>query len=278
MNLLLNTDIEAQVRTKIGGSVARAGGTVDQLFSYRNCQVQDINIVDGGFGVLGKLSSRRSSLFSMSLVKRLKQDLSYLVHGAKVPRDHKTLVLDMHEAHLHGSLKQRFDAAISSNVLEHSPNPIFLLLNFYFITKPGGYQFHAIPHYRYTYDRFRSPTPVAHFLEDFEKMTGADDTTHVEDYVQSAIEKDGWQRQFHERYPLEYPFIHFHVFDEFNTRELMQLMFQDVVNDVLKNEKFSDNIVILKNSLNPEFVKKYGSLISRYSAALSSTAAASDEK
>ena len=270
MSLLLQTDIEKECRARIRGTVARAGGTVDQLFSYKDCSVQDINLIDGGFGVLGKLSSRRSSLLSLSFLKRLKQDLGYLIQGPRVPRDHKTLILDMHDAHLDDGLEHRFDAAISSNLLEHSPNPIFLLLNFYFITKQGGYQFHALPHYKYTYDRFRLPTPVGHLLEDFENFTGMDDTSHVEDYAQSAIEKDGWQREFHKKYPLHYPYIHFHCFDEFNTRELMQLMFQDVVNDVLRTERFSDNVVIFRNSLNPEFVDRYGDVIKKYSAKFTS--------
>jgi len=267
MSLLLNTDIETRTCENIRGSVARAGGTVDQLFSYRDCSVQDINILDGGFGVLGKLSSRRSSLLSLSLLKRLKQDLGYLVKGPMVPRDHKTIILDMHEAYLNEELKHRFDAAISSNLLEHSPNPVFLLLNFYFITKEGGYQFHALPHGKYTYDRFREPTPVEHLIEDFERNTGKDDTSHVDDYVQSAIEKDGWQKSFHERYPLTYPFIHFHVFHETNTRQLMEFMFEDVVVDVLRNEKFSDNIVLFRNTLNREFLARYGEVVDRYSAA-----------
>jgi len=265
MPLLLQTNIDREVEEKIVGSVARAGGTVNQLLSYKNCTVEDINIVDGGFGVINKLSSRRSNLLSLSYVKKMKQELEYLLRGPCVPRDRKTIILDMHKAYLVSDLAGKYDCVVSSNLLEHSPNPIFLLLNFYFITKEGGYQFHAIPHYKYTYDRFRMPTPVEHLIEDFENFTGEDDTTHVEDYAQSAIEKDGWQREFHKRYPLRYPFIHFHVFDEYNTAQLMQFMFQEVVNDVLKNEQFSDNVVIFKNALNPEFVSKYRPLIEKYS-------------
>lgn len=51
----------------------------------------------------------------------------------------------------------RYDAAILSNLTGHSPNPIWLLLNFYCITRKTGHQFHAIPHYAYTCDRFRKP-------------------------------------------------------------------------------------------------------------------------
>ena len=41
-------------------------------------------------------------------------------------------------------------------------------------------------------------------------------------------------------------------------------MFEDVTVDCLKTEKFNDNIVIFKNKLNDNFVKKHTKLISGY--------------
>jgi len=258
MPLLLNTDIDNLVKKNIHGFVARAGGTVDQLIEYGQCKVEDINIPDGGFGKILQSGNGTTSGRSPSVLKRyLKQEFKFLVHGPRIPRDRKTVVLDMHDAHTMPELHNKFDAAISSNLLEHSPNPIWLLLNFYFITKKTGYQFHAIPHYEYTYDRFRKPTRLEHFIEDFENQAGYNDTTHVEDYRQSAIEKDGWQRRFHETYPLEYPFIHFHVFDEHNSKALLSYIFQDVTVDIYKTDRFSDNVVLCSNLLNPKFAEKY---------------------
>lgn len=262
MPLLLNTHIESLVQKNIRGFVARAGGTVDQLVVYRDCRVEDINIPDGGFGKVLQSGSRASSAKPLSVLKRyLKQEFKFLAHGARIPRDRKTVVLDMHDAHTKPELHHKYDAAISSNLLEHSPNPIGLLLNFYFITKKNGFQYHAIPHYKYTYDRFRKPTPLEHFIEDFENKTGYDDTTHVEDYRQSAVVKDGWQKRFHETYPLEYPFIHFHVFDEHNCKALLSYIFQDVTADIYKTDQFSDNVVIFRNTLNPPFAEKYKNLL-----------------
>lgn len=258
MPLLLGTDIDILVKKKVRGFVARAGGTVDQLVDYKLCTVEDINIPDGGFGKVWKPIGGASLKGSLQFLRRtVKQELRFLAHGHKVLRDRKTVVLDMHDAHGRPELRDRYECSISSNMLEHSPNPIMLLLNFYFLTKKGGCQFHAIPHYRYTYDRFRKPTALEHFIEDFEKKVDAADSTHVEDYRQSAVEKDGWQREFHEKYPLEYPFIHFHVFDEINTRALLEYIFQDVVNDVYKTERFSDNVVLFSNKLSPRFAEKY---------------------
>ena len=258
MPLLLNTEVDNLVKSKIRGFVARAGGTVDQLIDYSLCRVEDINIPDGGFGAILKNEPHQLRRHSFPLIKRyFKQELKFLVHGSRIPRDRKTIVLDMHNACNHNELRGKYDCSISSNMLEHSPNPISLLLAFHFITKENGYQFHAIPHYAHTYDRYRNPTSLEHFIEDYENDIDTNDTTHIEDYRQSAVEKDGWQRQFHQKYPLKYPFIHFHVFDEHNVKALLEYMFQDVVNDIYKNDRFSDNVAIFRNSLRPEFVEKY---------------------
>jgi hypothetical protein len=258
MPLLLRTNIDNLVEKNVHGSLARAGGTVDQLIKYGKCQVEDINIPDGGFGKILQAGKTGVAGNSLSVIKRyLKQEFKFLMHGSRIPRDRKTIVLDMHDAHTMPGMFHKYDSSVSSNLLEHSPNPIWLLLNFYYITKKSGYQFHAIPHYQYTYDRFRKPTTLEHFIEDFENQTGYADTTHVEDYRQSAIEKHGWQRRFHETYPLEYPFIHFHVFDEHNTKALLSYVFQAVTVDIYKTEKFSDNVVICSNPLNPEFERRY---------------------
>ena len=132
------------------------------------------------------------------------------------------------------------------------------------ITKPDGFQYHAIPHYKYTYDVHRKPTAVEHMIRDFEEFADQTDTVHNEDYVQSAIDKHGWQKEFHEKYPVAYPYMHFHVFDEFNTRELFKFVFEDVQNDIIKTEQFSDNVVLCRNTLKSRFLRQYEDLIEKY--------------
>lgn len=266
MALLLNTNIEYQIKQHIVGRIARAGGSVNQLLTYKNCIVEDINLSDGGFGRVREFRKAKTIRQLLGIAKsRFIQEYIFLKHGYSVSRDRKTLLLDMHFANENAALAEKFDCSISSNLIEHSPNPIFLLLNFYFITRHGGYQYHAIPHYKYTYDIHRTPTSIAHLINDFEKMTDFSDMTHNDDYVQSAIVKHGWQRKFHEQYPVSYPYMHFHVFDESNTRELFELMFEDVVNDIIKTEEFSDNVIFYRNVLKQDFVKKYRGTIELYS-------------
>ena len=263
MGLLYSSDIGELVKKHISGHVARVGGSVDQMISYnKNMEVQDINILDGGFGSIKSLMQGSSwSDFKRILNRKVRQEIKHTLWGERISLDRKTIELDMHFAIQNKSLLNRFDASISSNVIEHSPNVIFFLLNFHFITKENGWLYHAIPNYRYTYDRFRHPTPLEHFFEDFEGRQTFSDVSHAEDYIQSAIVKDGWQKKFHEEFPITYPYMHFHVFDEHNTKELFEKIFEDVTCDVLRSDSFSDNLVICRNKLNKNFVEKYGDLI-----------------
>jgi len=266
MTLLLSSNIEEKVKHHIVGKIARVGGSVNQLLTYQNCVVEDINLLDGGYGIVRNLDGIRSPVQMFKVIQRyLSQERKFMMRGYAVPRDRKTISLDMHKACDDPSMCRRYDAVISSNMIEHSPNPIFLLLNLYFVTREGGYQYHAIPHYKYTFDVHRVPTTLKHMIDDFEHRADISDTSHNEDYIQSAIEKHGWQRSFHEKYPVAYPYMHFHVFDEHNTRQLFELMFEDVVIDVLTTEEFSDNVALFRNILNKDFVAKYRDLIDSYS-------------
>lgn len=265
MSLLLQTDIEGRIEAKIRGRVGRVGGSVNQLIRYDGLQIEDLNIPDGGFGSIVNWREMLSPRKTLSVLRHyIRQEREYWRHGPSMPRDRKTWVVDMHSAWKNRRLHGRFDSLISSNVIEHSPNPIWFLLNTYVLTKHNGYQFHAIPNYRYTYDCYRQPTDLEHFVSDFVDNTGTEDETHNEDYIQSAIVKHGWQREFHNKYPVAYPYIHFHVFDEHNTRELFELMFEEVEVDVIRTEEFGDNVVLAKNALRPAFVERFEETIATY--------------
>lgn len=270
MTLLLNTNIDSLIGRHIKGKIARVGGTVNQLMNYSRTKVTDINVLDGGYGYVKRLRDIKSFRNALGTIRRYgKQELKRLIYGKKIPLDRKTIILDLHEAHQRLELEHKFDALVSSNVVEHSPNPIFFLLSCYFITKKGGYQYHAVPHYKYTYDMYRKPTPFNHFIEDFENKTGLDDTTHVKDYTDSAIVKHGWQKNFHKIYPVAYPYMHHHVYDEFNIRELAEFMFEGVINDIYSSQTNKDNVVLFKNTLNKKFMEEYADLISSYSKKIS---------
>jgi hypothetical protein len=243
--------------TEIGGS-----SRVDQMINYKHCQITDINVQDGGFGEVLK-SPFGAGTFH--LIKRyVRQELNHLRFGESVPRDRQTIIVDVHNAYVRKDLAHRFECTISSNVIEHSPNAIWLLLNLYFMTAKNGYQFHAIPHYKYTYDCFREPTHLEHFISDFSKKINQTDGSHRDDYMQSVIVKHGWQKSFHEKYPVAYPYMHFHVFNEHNTQALFSYMFEDVSTELLKTDKFSDVVVFFRNQLRTEFMKTHQKTIDWY--------------
>ena len=251
------------IKKHIHGNIARIGGSVDQLIQYdKKMNVTDINLLDGGFGSIEGLTLTKGCLHFMdSAGRKFRQEAKRFIYGQKVPLDRNTIELDMHYAPTRSDLMGSFDSLLSSNVIEHSPNVIFLLLNFHLITKKNGWMYHAIPNYRFTYDKYREPTQFGHFLEDFESHMDFSDKSHNDDYTQSAIEKDGWQNGFHQKYPVAYPYMHFHVFDESNTKELFAYIFEDVHCELIKSHQFSDNIIICSNVLNRSFKQKYGNLI-----------------
>lgn len=258
MALLCGTDIDKKVNNLITGSTARIGGTVNQLLEYKNCTVVDINIkcdkkIKYGESIIGKLRY----LYSL-----LKQERLFKRNGWAQVRDSQTIYFDIHNAAKVSEYHKSFDSMISSNVAEHSFNAIYFFLNTWLITKESGWQFHAIPCNRFTFDRFRSTTTLEHFIEDFEKGRIEEDPTdadlHFADFQQSAIKADWPVHEYEKRLP----FLHYHVFDEINTHELLSLMFEDVTTDVIKVPgKFSDVVVLFRNKLRSEFVEKYRNLI-----------------
>ena len=58
------------------------------------------------------------------------------------------------------------DFVIANHVLEHSPDPLGVLLHWSRILKPGGILFVTVPHVDHSFDRGRSVTPLAHLVED----------------------------------------------------------------------------------------------------------------
>jgi hypothetical protein len=264
MGLILNSGLDKLVRAHIRGSLLRIGGNVNQLIDYRSCRVTDMNVLDGGYGAVASLSIRSVKRSLRNIIKLGVQELRFLRQGPRVVRDRNVILCDAHWAYRRTSLHRRFDSVISSNMIEHSPNPIWLLYNLHLLAKESGYQFHAIPHCKFTFDMFREPTSIDHLINDFVNKTGMADLTHNHDYYESAVVKHGWQRNFHERYPVTYPYIHFHVFDEQTVQDLCGLMFVDVCNDIIRTEEFGDNVVLYRNNLNPEFVAKFGGLLHDY--------------
>jgi len=62
-----------------------------------------------------------------------------------------------------------FDFVYSDNVLEHTPNPIFALVEQLRVTKVGGYVYAVIPNKCFTFDRARAATSAEFLIEKYQK-------------------------------------------------------------------------------------------------------------
>ena len=109
---------------------------------------------------------------------------------------------------------ESMDFIVAGQVLEHLPNPIKALKEFYRVLKRGGILYLTIPDKRYSFDNERPVTSLSHLREDYEKgVTLATSLHHYQEWL-TLIEinkseipvterlKDLLERQYR---------IHFHV-------------------------------------------------------------------
>jgi SAM-dependent methyltransferase len=120
-----------------------------------------------------------------------------------------------------------YDFVLSSHNLEHFANPIKALEEWKRVTRPGGALVLVLPNYSKTFDRRRTPTPVDHMFEDFERGTGEDDLTHLPEILDKhdlimdplAGSAEEFRRRSLDNFNNRC--LHHHVFDEANSRELV---------------------------------------------------------
>ena len=94
--------------------------------------------------------------------------------------------------------------------------------------KPGGAIIVVLPDYHYTFDWKRQPTPVAHMIEDYEKGMDETDLSHLPEILERHdLSLDPGCHDpdvFRERSlrNLENRCLHHHVFDQSNSRGLLE--------------------------------------------------------
>src|SRR3954469_10290317 len=122
-----------------------------------------------------------------------------------------------------------YDFVLSSHNLEHFANPVKALLEWKRITRRNGALVLVLPDYRRTFDHNRTPTPVDHMMDDYEKNIGEEDTTHLPEVLQHHDVRMDGTLQTHTPEELRARSLanvssrcmHHHVFDENNSRELL---------------------------------------------------------
>lgn len=128
-----------------------------------------------------------------------------------------------------------YDFLLSADNLEHTANPVKALREWMRVIKSRGALVLILPNYRKTFDHRRKLTAVSHMLEDFEQGTTEDDTTHVEEVLAlHDLSRDpdaGDYEEFRQRVlkNSQYRSLHHHVFDENNSRELLEAVGMQVL-------------------------------------------------
>jgi SAM-dependent methyltransferase len=129
---------------------------------------------------------------------------------------------------LHGIADYQYDFVLSSHSLEHTANPVKALKEWVRVAKPGGAIIILLPDYRQTFDHRRTPTPIAHMLDDYGLGTDETDTTHLQEIIAlHDLSRDpaaGSAEQFRQRSlrNFENRCLHHHVFDQHNSRQLLE--------------------------------------------------------
>jgi|LauGreSuBDMM15SN_2_FD.fasta_scaffold00737_3 SAM-dependent methyltransferase len=79
------------------------------------------------------------------------------------------------------------DFCVSSNVIEHHPNPIYFLLEQFRVTKPSGHVYVKIPNKEITYDRSRISTPISYLENKFINFDFSDEYMRALDIVKNSV-------------------------------------------------------------------------------------------
>jgi SAM-dependent methyltransferase len=121
----------------------------------------------------------------------------------------------------------RYDAVISSHVIEHLADPLRALREWRRVSHANGHLLLVAPHKAGTFDHRRPTTTLEHLREDFERRTTEDDLTHLEETLalhdRSRDVQLGDPGDFERlrRENSSHRLLHHHVF---TTRSLLRLL------------------------------------------------------
>lgn len=121
-----------------------------------------------------------------------------------------------------------FDFVYSDNVLEHTPNPIFALIEQLRVTKNDGFVYAVIPNKNFTFDRRRSVTSSKVLVDKYLKNTfhyeideALDVIRHTVDFPVSFSDLKSEMDYAKNMTTINDGSYHFHVFDTKNTLEML---------------------------------------------------------
>ena len=81
-------------------------------------------------------------------------------------------------------LDNQYDGIISSHCLEHTANPIKVILEWKRVIKKSGYLLIIVPNKKYTFDHKRPYTQFEHILSDYNNQVTEEDLTHLDEIME----------------------------------------------------------------------------------------------
>jgi SAM-dependent methyltransferase len=126
-----------------------------------------------------------------------------------------------------------YDVLLSSHMIEHTSNPIRVLLEWTRIVRPGGLQLIIVPNKELTFDHYRTTTTLKHVIDDFEANRDEDDLTHLNesvelnDYSMMPFDQETFKSRAMNN--LETRHIHHHTFTLHLLRQLLEYMKLDIL-------------------------------------------------
>ena len=132
------------------------------------------------------------------------------------------------------------DYVACSHLLEHLADPAGAIVEWCRAVKPGGIVYLIVPDRRFTFDRHRPRTKVAHLIDDFERKAQPSDPTHIDEFfdrvalreLQPELERgevaayrERQRAHHHQEARAGRPVnIHFHAFEKADVLDLLRAL------------------------------------------------------
>jgi SAM-dependent methyltransferase len=126
-----------------------------------------------------------------------------------------------------------YDVLLSSHMIEHTSNPIKVILEWIRIVRSGGLLLIIVPNKERNFDHYRATTTLQHVIDDFEANRGEDDLTHLNesvemtDYNMLPFDKETFKSRAMNN--LETRHIHHHTFTLLSLRQLLEYTKLDII-------------------------------------------------
>jgi SAM-dependent methyltransferase len=207
---------------------------------------------DGVLPIYPVIASLDGVNFSTSTIweGRLSEGANFLYDPAKPPGHQH--IRDAVALENIGS--EQYDFLVACNALEHVANPLRALTEWLRVVKPGGLLFLVLPNKKLNFDHKREVTNFTHLIEDFDRLTGEDDLTHLEEVLAShdlTLDPEaGTLREFGERSRRnrENRALHHHVFDLPLLTRIFEYFSLDVL---LASTTLTDHYILGRKKLSP---------------------------